>query len=180
MCRSSYHHYRYEDRRSATPLSVSDPVASPDTIRVSDTDRNRVIELLKQHTADGRLTLEEFETRVDETLAARTGSELRMVLRELPVPDRVRPRPRSVPSVGGRVAIPRDRARRRVLLGRRRPPAVVAAFRSRLRLVPRRRWPPSPSPLGPPARGHRSAGHHDVHLGPDARGCARSARVREA
>ena len=104
MCRSSYHHYRYEDRRSATPLSVSDPVASPDTIRVSDTDRNGVIELLKQHTADGRLTLEEFETRVDETLAARTGSELRMVLRELPVPDRVRPRPRSVPSVGGSVS----------------------------------------------------------------------------
>ena len=56
MCRSSYHHFRYEDRRSATPLSMSDPVASPDTIRVSDTDRNRVIELLKQHTADGRLT----------------------------------------------------------------------------------------------------------------------------
>jgi hypothetical protein len=103
MCRSSYHHYRYEDRRSATPRSVSDPVASPGTTRVSDTDRNRVIELLKQHTADGRLTLEEFEARVDETLAARTGSDLRMVLRDLPVPDRGRPRPRSIPSAAGSV-----------------------------------------------------------------------------
>ena len=102
MCRSSYHHYRYEDRRSATPLSMSDPVASPDTIRVSDADRNGVIELLEQHTADGRLTLEEFETRVDETLAARTGSDLRKVLRDLPVPDRGRPT-RSVPSVAGSV-----------------------------------------------------------------------------
>jgi Domain of unknown function (DUF1707) len=101
MCRSSYHHYRYEDRRSATPRSVSDPVASRGTTRVSDRDRNRVVELLKQHTADGRLTLEEFEARVDETLAARTGSDLRMVLRDLPVPDRGRPRPRSLPSVAG-------------------------------------------------------------------------------
>lgn len=103
MCRSSHHHSRYEDRRSATPLSVSDPVASPGTTLVSDTDRNRVIELLKEHTADGRLTLEEFETRVDETLAARTGSDLQMVLRDLPVPDRGRPRPSSIPSVAGSV-----------------------------------------------------------------------------
>ena len=76
-------------------------MASPGTIRVSDTDRNRVIELLKQHTADGRLTLDEFEARVDEALAARTGSDLRTVLRDLPVPDRGRPRPRSLPSVAG-------------------------------------------------------------------------------
>ncbi len=103
MCRSSHHHYRYEDGRSATPLSVSDSVAPPDTIRVSDADRNLVIELLKEHTADGRLTLEEFETRVDETLAARTGSDLRMVLRDLPAPDRGRPQPRSAPSVAGSV-----------------------------------------------------------------------------
>ena len=106
MCRSSYHHYRYEDRRSATPRSVSDPVASAGTTRVSDTDRNRVIELLKQHTADGRLTLEEFETRVDETLASRTGSDLRMVLRDLPVPDRGQPRSRSLPSAGSVLRFP--------------------------------------------------------------------------
>jgi hypothetical protein len=63
-------------------------------------ERNRVIELLKQHTADGRLTLEEFETRVDETLTARTGNDLRTVLRDLPVPDRERPATRTTLRVG--------------------------------------------------------------------------------
>jgi hypothetical protein len=53
-------------------------------ILVSDTERNRVIEMLKQHTADGRLTLDEFEDRVAETLAARRGGELQKVLRDLP------------------------------------------------------------------------------------------------
>jgi hypothetical protein len=95
MCWSSHHHYRYEDRRGRAGRSVSDPVTVPGETRVSDAERNRVIELLKQHTADGRLTLEEFEARVDETLASRTGSDLRMVLRDLPAPDRERPRSRS-------------------------------------------------------------------------------------
>jgi Domain of unknown function (DUF1707) len=90
MCWSSYHHYRYEDRRWPARRSVSDPVTVPGDTRVSDAERNRVIDLLKQHTADGRLTLDEFEARVDETLAARTGSDLRMVLRDLPVRDRER------------------------------------------------------------------------------------------
>jgi hypothetical protein len=74
---------------------VSDPVTQSGDTRVSDAERNRVIESLKQHTADGCLTLEEFEARVDETLAARTRSDLRIVLRDLPVPDRERPRARS-------------------------------------------------------------------------------------
>ena len=91
MCWSSYHQCRYKDRRWPARPSVSDPVTVPGDTRVSDAERNRVIELLKQHTADGRLTLDEFEARVDETLAARTGSDLRMVVRDLPVPDRERP-----------------------------------------------------------------------------------------
>jgi hypothetical protein len=75
--------------------SVTDPVTAPGDTRVSDAERNRVIELLKQHTADGRLTLDECEARVEETLAARTGSDLRLVLGDLPVPDRERPGSRS-------------------------------------------------------------------------------------
>ena len=51
---------------------------------MSDAERNRVVDVLKRHTADGRLTLDEFEARVEETLSARTGTELRAVLRELP------------------------------------------------------------------------------------------------
>jgi hypothetical protein len=52
--------------------------------RVSDAERNDVVDQLKRHTADGRLTLEEFEGRLDETMKAKTAGQLRTVLRELP------------------------------------------------------------------------------------------------
>jgi hypothetical protein len=58
--------------------------APPDTMRVSDADRQQVIDRLSRHTADGRLTLDEFEARVDEVVRARTRSELDATLRELP------------------------------------------------------------------------------------------------
>jgi hypothetical protein len=54
------------------------------TLRVSDADRQAVIERLRSHTAEGRLTLEEFEERVEEALLARTGGDLQVVLRDLP------------------------------------------------------------------------------------------------
>lgn len=56
----------------------------PADLRVSDADRQVVIDDLQRHTADGRLTLDEFEERVDEVLRARTGAELRVVTRDLP------------------------------------------------------------------------------------------------
>ena len=88
MCRSSYRDYRFDDRdyerRRSAGRSANDPVSAAGDLRVSDSERNRVVEVLKRHTADGRLTLEEFEARVEETLSARTGTELRAVLRELP------------------------------------------------------------------------------------------------
>lgn len=59
-------------------------MADSDTMRASDADRERVIEALRQHTADGRLTMDEFEQRVGDVFAARTYAELRPVLRELP------------------------------------------------------------------------------------------------
>ena len=54
--------------------------------RASDHDRQRVIDELRRHTADGRLTLDEFEERVEEALRARTHADLVDVLRELPQP----------------------------------------------------------------------------------------------
>jgi hypothetical protein len=74
-------------------------------VRASDADRQRVIDLLRTHTADGRLTLDEFEERVGEALAARTRDELRLVLRELPLP--ADPAPAAAPPV-------RHRSRRRM------------------------------------------------------------------
>jgi hypothetical protein len=53
--------------------------------RVSDADRQATIDQLSRHTGDGRLTLEEFEARVDETWRATTRGELAHVLRELPI-----------------------------------------------------------------------------------------------
>lgn len=53
-------------------------------LRVSDADRLAVIDDLRRHTGDGRLTLDEFEERVDEVLRARTWAELDPTTRELP------------------------------------------------------------------------------------------------
>ncbi len=53
-------------------------------LRASDTERDQVIEALGQHTADGRLTMEEFEERVGEALAATSRADLAPVLRDLP------------------------------------------------------------------------------------------------
>jgi hypothetical protein len=53
-------------------------------VRVSDADRQATIEQLSRHTGEGRLTLEEFEARVDEALEAKTQSDLRLAMRELP------------------------------------------------------------------------------------------------
>lgn len=54
--------------------------------RVSDADRDQVVELLKERTADGTLTLDEFTGRVERALAARTRSELDATLAGLQAP----------------------------------------------------------------------------------------------
>jgi class 3 adenylate cyclase len=53
-------------------------------MRISDADRQRVIDQLREHTGVGRLTLDEFEERVAEVQAAKTSLELQRTLRELP------------------------------------------------------------------------------------------------
>jgi class 3 adenylate cyclase len=53
------------------------------SLRVSDADRDAVIELLKERTADGTLTLDEFAERVDGALTARTRGALDAVRADL-------------------------------------------------------------------------------------------------
>ena len=53
--------------------------------RASDDDRRRVVAALERHTAEGRLTLEEYAARVDSVLAARTHGDLASVTDDLPV-----------------------------------------------------------------------------------------------
>jgi hypothetical protein len=72
---------------------------------VSNAERERVIGELQHFTGEGRLTLDEFEHRVEEALQARTGNELLAVLRELP-PRHPRPAPPA----------PRDSAWRRAAI----------------------------------------------------------------
>jgi len=59
---------------------------TPDTIRVSDVDRDAVVDRLREHTAAGRLTLQEFEARAAEVMQSRTVADLQRTLRDLPSP----------------------------------------------------------------------------------------------
>ena len=52
--------------------------------RVSDRDRQRAVELLREHTVMGSLASEELEERSRAALAAETPAELAAVTRDLP------------------------------------------------------------------------------------------------
>ncbi len=53
-------------------------------LRASDADRERVVGQLREGSAQGRLTLEEFSDRVAKAYAARTGADLAVLVRDLP------------------------------------------------------------------------------------------------
>jgi hypothetical protein len=57
----------------------------PET-RVSDAERDQVVASLREHCAEGRLTLDEFADRMGTALEARTKGELEPVLSDLPMP----------------------------------------------------------------------------------------------
>src|SRR5262245_46361550 len=66
------------------PVRHYRPVADDRSVRVSQAERDAVVAQLSKHTGEGRLTLAEFETRVEETYAAVTRADLDHALRELP------------------------------------------------------------------------------------------------
>lgn len=53
-------------------------------VRISDAERNDVVELLRHHCAEGRITLDEFSDRVGAVFEARTTGDLELVTRDLP------------------------------------------------------------------------------------------------
>lgn len=61
------------------------PRQSP-TLRASDADRERVATLLRENYTEGRLTLEEFQERLEQAYAAKTFGELGLLTRDLPAP----------------------------------------------------------------------------------------------
>jgi hypothetical protein len=58
------------------------------SVRASDNDRERTLAALREHTAAGRLTLDEFAERASSVYAARTLGELASATADLPATER--------------------------------------------------------------------------------------------
>ena len=92
-------------------------------IRASDADRERTATLLREHHAQGRLSPEEFNDRLDQVFAAKTIGELDALLADLPGIDLYR-----LPAAGIRPAPP----------GARRSAGSTIDRRGQGPIVPRR------------------------------------------
>lgn len=77
-------------------------------LRVSDADRDRVADLLREALAEGRLSPEEHAERVEGVLAAKTAGELEVFVRDLPGAHQRRAVHASAPSRPTAGAIPMD------------------------------------------------------------------------
>jgi hypothetical protein len=67
-------------------------------LRVSDAERNAVVERLSAHFTEGRLDQAEFDERVSRAMAAKTRGDLDGLFDDLPDPG-----PAGAPGTGGRV-----------------------------------------------------------------------------
>jgi hypothetical protein len=72
-------------------------------LRASDAERERTVELLRRHSVEGRLTLEDFAERISLAYEAKTRDELQQLTSDLPVetPARRRTPSRWIVSVMG-------------------------------------------------------------------------------
>jgi Domain of unknown function (DUF1707) len=61
-------------------------MATGPDLRIGDAEREAAANLLREHYAQGRLTLEEFNQRLDATFAATTQRQLGQISRDLPHP----------------------------------------------------------------------------------------------
>jgi Domain of unknown function (DUF1707) len=59
-------------------------MASQPSLRIGDAEREAVAAELREHYAHGRLTIEEFNERLDATFAAKTQSDLSRLTADLP------------------------------------------------------------------------------------------------
>lgn len=59
-------------------------MATGPDLRIADADRDAVAAHLREHYAQGRLTLEEFHLRLDAVFGAATQSQLAALTRDLP------------------------------------------------------------------------------------------------
>jgi Domain of unknown function (DUF1707) len=63
---------------------AEDRVATGPDLRIADADREAAAAFLREHYAQGRLTLEEFNQRLDAVFAAATQRQLSALTRDLP------------------------------------------------------------------------------------------------
>lgn len=59
-------------------------MANSPEMRASDADRDRVAAILREHTAQGRITMEEFNERLESLYQSRTYGELAKLTVDLP------------------------------------------------------------------------------------------------
>ncbi|MFX0592358.1 DUF1707 SHOCT-like domain-containing protein [Melissospora conviva] len=72
----------------------------PRRMRAADSDRERIVEILREAVAEGRLDLSELDERIGQAYAARTYGELEPLVADLPVAGAV-PVPAVRPAVAG-------------------------------------------------------------------------------
>jgi class 3 adenylate cyclase len=82
-------------------------MADPGGVRIGDAERQRVVDMLRRHTSEGRLTLDEFSERAGQVYAAQTQSELAAVLVDLP--GDLHPPATATTAPGGVADLPRRR-----------------------------------------------------------------------
>lgn len=70
--------------------SLSHRPADRRSLRVSDAEREAVVDLLRDHCAEGRLTPDELADRIGAAQAARTFADLDELTSDLPKPRRAR------------------------------------------------------------------------------------------
>lgn len=61
------------------------PEHDPGRLRISDADRHRVAEILREAAGEGRLEIDELDERLEATYAARTYADLVPITQDLPV-----------------------------------------------------------------------------------------------
>ena len=80
-------------------------MAQSPEMRASDVDRDRVAGVLREHTAQGRITMDEFNERLEQLYQSKTYGELARLTADLPDVDLRNP-PAELP---GRTPAPQER-----------------------------------------------------------------------
>ena len=80
-----------------SPLQPIDPARA--TVRASDMDREQIATLLRDNYAEGRLTYDELQERLESAYAAKTLGELDVLTHDLPQATSPTPPPAATPVV---------------------------------------------------------------------------------